>query len=610
MHVRLLRCVAVVSVVLALAARAHAADSEATVKALRFEGVAAVSEEELRDAILTAAPGWKFWRPDPPFDEETLREDLERIVSFYRERGYYGALAEYELAWDDERSAVRVAILVREGEPVRLAELSIEIPELSWLDAEARARLRDDLPLVEGEIFGAAVYRAARAELLRRFANLGHPGVSLSGGAEVDPDRLSAAVRWRVQPGPKVQFGAVRVEGLEDVDEKLVRGELTFEQGQDFSLDALEASREQIYDLGLFRAVTLQPERPAASGTEPDSEARVDWPVLVRVEERPPRSVRVSVGYGTEDEFRARLDWVHRNFFGGARTVDLTTKYSSLVAGVEGRFVQPHFLDRKMSLEAKASFLRETLPAYDAQRAAAGLLLSRDLDSRWTVRAGYRFELGDVTNRATDAFDAPESSRLSTLLFGLERSSLDDRIDPGSGTWLQLSLEPTLAALGSEASFIGFGAEARSFHPVFGAVLALRVQLATVLPVEDSRRDDVPLFSRLYAGGSGSVRGFQFQRVPPLDAEGDPLGGLSRALASAELRFPIWRFLHGVLFIDAGQLARGPFRLELDEFYPSVGPGIRIKTAFGSIGLDYGYLLRRPDRADRGRIHFSVGKTF
>jgi len=198
----------------------------------------------------------------------------------------------------------------------------------------------------------------------------------------------------------------------------------------------------------------------------------------------------------------------------------------------------------------------------------------------------------------------------STLLFGLRRSTVDDVADPRRGTWLDVAAAPSLAAIGSQASYLHLSADARAYWPLGPVTLAGRLRAETIQPLAGDGRGDVPTVDRLFGGGSGSVRGFEFQHLPPLDDDGDPLGGLSLVTSSLELRFPIWRILRGVVFVDAGQLAPGPFGFDFDDLYYSAGPGLRIQTPVGSLGLDYGFLLRRPDGVDRGRIHFSVGVTF
>ena len=106
------------------------------------------------------------------------------------------------------------------------------------------------------------------------------------------------------------------------------------------------------------------------------------------------------------------------------------------------------------------------------------------------------------------------------------------------------------------------------------------------------------------------MRGFKYQHLGPLDSQGEPEGGLTLAEANIELRFPIWRFLAGVVFFDSGQIAADPFELQFGEFLYSTGGGLRVRTPIGDLRADYGYLLNRPGGVDSGRFYLSIGQAF
>jgi len=607
-------CLALFSALLpASAARAEEAPPRPEITALRFSGVESVPESTLRDAILSRAPDWRPWVDPPELDEAELAEDMDRIRSAYRRQGFYEARAEYRLEWeDDAREEVAIEIRVEEGPPVWLLSFEVELPPGDWLREEARAALLLDLPLVLDQRFSAKSYSEAKALVLARLADEGYAAARLSGGAKVELRTHTASVAWRVVPGPLVHFGEVEVRGLAQVERELVTRELGFERGERYSLSELEASRRRIYDTGLFRAVTLQPVRGAVPPEAGPADA-VEWPLVATVDERPPRSLSASIGYGTEEQYRARLAWEHRNFFGEARRLELSGRYSAIVSGVEARFRQPRFLWPRLTLSAKTSALHEEQPSYTSNGLTLGYLLSHPLLFGVDGRVGQNFELADVTDLDVLDPSGEESYQLSSLVFGLSRNALDDPLDPSRGSFVDLSAEPTLRGLGSDRDFVTLAARGSWFTPLPrlpALVLLARLDLAVIQPFAATRRDQVPIVSRLFAGGTGSVRGFELDQLGPVDANGEALGGLTRTFGTLELRFPIWKILGGVVFADAGQVARDPWEFDRGVFSVAVGPGLRVKTPIGAIGIDYGYLLRRPREIDRDRFHFSVGVSF
>lgn len=594
-------------------ARAETEDVVLRVASIAWSGVDRIPRETLEARMLTRTRGWKCWRKRPVFDAQLLEEDLERLRAAYRAEGYYEAEVSAEVEREDDRW-VRIRIQVVEGEPARIERWRVGFVD-GRISEEERGALLDGLPLAEGAVFRVREYRAAKEELLRRLAERGRPAARISGGAEVVLAIRAVRVEWQVDPGPEVHFGPVRVSGLERVDEALVRRELVFRSGDRFGLHPLQESRELVYGLGLFRSVIVQPQHPEHAATPPPegvppTEA---WPVDVRVEELPPRRLRAGIGFGTEDSLRLQASWLRRNFLGGARELEVSGKYSSLLAGLDVRFFQPRLRDGPFSLEVKASGLREMATAFDADSARFGFTFERPWVAGWRGSLGYGFEQTRVTRIRVDdptLEDVPDSYRLAFAELGLRRVTVDDRLEPRRGSWLELGVKPAASALGSEIAFVQWNVEARAFLPWRALVLALRVRGTTLDPMGATGEDEIPISLRLFSGGSTSVRGFEYQKLGPLDEDEEPLGGLSLAEASAELRFPIYGRLGGVVFVDTGQVAEQPYTFRGGDFFHSAGAGVRIRTPVGPLRVDLGYLLNPPDGLTRLRVHLSIGHAF
>jgi outer membrane protein assembly complex protein YaeT len=592
-------------------------ESRGIIEHLDFEGVAAIPEAEIRNHLLMDLPTWKPWGAPAELDEMLLAHDVDRIPVLYRRFGYYEARARYELEWNEARTEVRVLILVDEGEAVRVTAVEINLALLPGETSTWQSLLLGDLRLKPGAVLDLRSYGETKELLLLRLADAAYPTAELEGGAEVDLATHRAVVRWRVLPGPRVRFGAVEIAGLERLDEKLVRPELALEEGDAFSRTALRKSQRQIYELGLFRSVVVETRRGTTDGDDPDpaqAEREEVWPVEIRLTERPPRSVRAGVGYGTEENLRARLAWQHRNLFGSATRLELSARYSSLRGAVEASLEQRRFIDPLVTASLKAAVERETPPSYEADSARLTAGLRRPLGGAWSGRVGYTFEWNqtrDVSDAADVVLDDPEATfLLSHLEAGLERVSLDDPGEPSRGSRLDLLVQLSPAFLGSQVQYAKLFAEGRKFVPIWGAVLATHLRLGTIEPLWGTQADEIPLVVRLFSGGSNSVRGFDYQELGPRDASGEPLGGTSIAEASIEVRVPLWRQLGAVFFSDAGQVNLEPFSWDVSEIFYSVGAGIRYRTPVGPLRVDFGYVLNPENELDRRRIHLSIGHAF
>lgn len=581
-------------------------------RALRFEGVAAASRSQLEALLATPIPP-RWWNPfaaHPVYVEGTAEPDAERIARHYRTLGYFETRVTPEVVRSADGREVEVVFSVEEGEPVRLVERGIELPPELLAEHEPEHFL-DALPIAVGDVFSLERYEGAKRELLARVAEAGRPLASVEGGADVDVRTREARITWRVVPGPRVRFGPVAIEGLTRTDASLVRREITIEEGDVYSLSALRETRANIQTLRIFGSVIVRPlpER-AHVGADPQE---VTWPIEVSLQERPPRSVRLGVGWGTDDHLRLQAGYEHRNWLGGARHLDARLRWTGLERGAQATLAQPHFLARGQNLLIDNRLAYERTPAYDAERLRGELRVARPFGERWSGSLGWAYSwsaVGDASARASRFLDDPERRVfLSGPRATLRRSTVVNPLDARDGSRAELVVTPWLSGL-SDVGFAAIEANAAAFEPLGPVVLAGRLRLGTLQPYGGSSADQIPLPERFFSGGGSSVRGFSFWRLGPRRADGQPIGGASVIEASAELRFPIRGPLGGVAFVDAGQVDLDPWGWKLGELTYSLGAGLRFSTPLGPIRLDIAHPLNAPADAGTTWFHFSIGQAF
>jgi outer membrane protein insertion porin family/translocation and assembly module TamA len=574
-------------------------------RALHFIGAGPASRADLVAQLSTPEPPpwWQPWRELPRYEEGAAERDAEALERFYHTLGYFEARVA-AVVLRDEAGRVEVRFDVEHGEPVRLAEIGIELP------FAGRGALVADLPIAIGDVFSLAAYERAKKELLARLAEASYPLASVRGGADVDVPTHEARITWVVDPGPTVRFGRIDLHGLATVDEALVRREIRLQPGDPYTLSAQRETREGLQGLGLFRWVIVRP-RPER-GRADDGE-RI-WPVEIALSERARRGVEVGVGWGTDDRLRGQLAYQHRNWLGDARLLDARLRLSRLERSARTSVEQPHWLAREQRLRIEGRLGQDLTPAYDAERVVLGVRATRQLGERWTVRAGPEVSWSaiDHTRELADRLlDDPEGAVfLSGLRVGATRSTVDDPLDAREGSWLDVSLASWLPALGSDFGFASAAVEGRVFHPLGESVVAARLRLATLEPFGSTSADDLPLTERFYAGGGSSVRGFKYWGLGPRQADGRPIGGASALEGSVELRFPIRGALTGAVFVDAGQVSLDTFGWRLDDVVYSTGIGFRYDTPIGPVRLDLAVPLNAPPDADTTFIHFSFGQAF
>jgi len=241
--------------------------------------------------------------------------------------------------------------------------------------------------------------------------------------------------------------------------------------------------------------------------------------------------------------------------------------------------------------------------------------LERSLAEHWRGRLAYNVawsDVHDVPSITTQLFTNPARRYLLCFFeLGLRRDTTDDPLDPTRGTWLDFSLEPAAEAIGSQLDYVKSLLEGRVFVPIGPTVLASRLRIGTMVAFGNTLAADLPVTELFYSGGSDSVRGYGYQKLGPIGAEGEAVGGASLLEGSVELRFPIWSALQGVAFADAGQLSLQAWGWRPASLLYASGVGLRYRTPLGPIRFDVGVPLNPPNGGVQSyRLWFSIGQAF
>lgn len=589
---------------LATATGAHALQLEQLgtrswqVDAVAVHGNEKIATSTVRAEILTPVRPWYApWQSRPEFDPVTFESDLRRVKRLYEREGYYRARIVYDLEpVSDDRLAVQ--FWIEEHEPVMVSGVEAGVrgaPELP---------LPETLPIATGQCFTEDRYQAGEIALKEFFLRSSHAHVKVEHSAKVDVGRNEAAIRYVVDPGPETVFGDTRIDGTADVDPEVVRREIEYLPGKPFSLDRIEESRDNLLKTDLFSAVSIgweTQDRPATV------------PMIVKVEEKPPRELSLSVGYGTDDEYRTQVRWTHYDWLGGGRQLSLTLKYSAITSSLGAMFTQPHFLSKHTSGVLE---FRQDQDDEDNYLLNASRFLPR-LQHRFTrhlnAYVGWKLEV-DKANNVDDRTVAALGGVKRELLLsgptaGVEWNTTKDKFDPHEGHVATLKGEQIGNAWGGDFRYWKLAAEAKRYDPL-PADLVLADRVAIGFADALGREQNLPLWERLYAGGERSVRGYGRRRLGPRSAANDPIGGRSLLEASIELRRRIWESLGGALFVDAGQVSRDRFDVPIGDLRYGTGFALFYQTPVGPLRLDLGFPLERP-RGDAGwQLYFSIGQFY
>jgi outer membrane protein assembly factor BamA len=579
---------------------------------LEFDGNSHVATARLVEAA-AAVGTLTAW-----IDAASFERSIERL---YRDEGLLGADVDVQEP-QTRNGTSTVRVVAREGQPYVVGRVDFQ-----GADALPETEVREALRIVSGMRYQTAAVANGVDQVERRFRRAGFLEARAAVATKADATQPRVDIGVLVEAGPRSILQDVVVEGA-DPRKPLVAKAITLTPGGPVDPRALGETRRRLYDTGLYRSVTvdLQPLNPPAgetSAAKPDVPAAAgDRPVAARIqlEERPGYSLRYGLAFSDEvvgPEMREQrlglaADLAKRNLFNPGTTAGLSARLrrdfqvGRFYLGSERFFTLPLrsnvFVSRSReqpeSSEALA-FVTDVTEIFGEQSYRLRRLLE--------LRYGYGFGQNRTTIESEDIDVKFKVARLTS-------SALIDRrqnpFDPRGGWFSAAGFELSRPGLGSDISFVKGFLQYYQFVPVGSHVLvasAARVGLARTFEGQEL----VPS-ERFFAGGATTVRGYRHDDLGPRSLIGDNEAGGGRAMLilNAELRFPIYRLIRGVGFVDLGNVYPVVGDISFADLQTGVGAGLRFDTPVGVIRLDLG-LPANPRAFDpKWKVHFGLGHAF
>lgn len=533
------------------------------------------------------------------FHSEIFQDDLETLIAFYKQNGFLQVrLIDTLVAIDSVRNQVDVTIGLEEG-----ARTFVEGVTVFGNDFFADSVLMKFVGLKKGDPLRRPVIEDAVVRLLSHYAEYGFLDASVTPKVQVNDTVHMALVDLALHEGARSRVGEIIISGADKSRPNVILRELSVTGGDTIRYSELINSQRRLYLTGLFESVFVRPA-PAASGDSTEREIRIE------VKERPSSELSFSVGYGTVEQVRGRIEANTSNLAGTARKAGIGGEANFIRQSVSVSFSEPWTLGTRWRTDLSVSGQLRQEPAYDAEIVGGKLTIGRKLGVKTTVSLSYRLENTSLSNIDLAASITELDPRIRSLALAISHDTRDNLFDPSQGWYVNWSNEIAGSFLQGTNTFAKSVLTLKRFRP-WGrnTVVGSALELGWMDSFGGSI--DIPISERFYTGGPTSLRGFGYQMVGPMDANGEPRGGqLELVWNLLELRRSLYRMVGVAAFFEFGNVWPNPRKAQLSDLRVDAGTGLRINSPLGILRLDYGINLDRQSTEPRTKVFFSMGQAF
>ena len=574
------------------------------------------------------------------YDPLSLESDLERIRLAYMNEGYLDVAVGTPLIESKGKRKIMITLPIEQGPLYRVGTVT-----LSGVTLFPQEQVQGLIMLAPGSIASLTAIEYSSQAIRDFYGSRGYIRTIVEYELNADKDTGLADVAFAVTEGSLAYIRNIQIRGNTRTKDKVIRRELTVYPGDVYNEVRVRKSQNRVRNLGYFSYVNTTPE----STVKED-----EFDLVMDVEEQRTGQFVVGAGFSSVDNLVGfvevsqgnfdLLGWP--NFTGGGQKLKLRTQFGSERNDYELSFVEPWFLNRRLSLgfdlyHRESRFLSDE---YDQANTGGSLTLGKAVSGFNRVNLTYgleRVKVDNVSSNASELIQNEAGSRMKSYSqLELIHDSRNNVFIPSRGN--RTTIAGTLAGgpLGADTDLYGLQLRASQYYPLWwGHVFNLRGWAAMVNEYGDSQT--VPIFDRLFLGGARTLRAFKYREVGPkepgvpdsngqLEGGGEPVGGKSALYGTAEYTIPIVDKVRFAVFYDVGVIwadlfSKGnvsdyytPEAGQSDEFVgdgklnSDVGIGLRLDMPGFPIQLDYSWQLENDEENERnsGRFSFWIGYVY
>jgi len=370
----------------------------AKIKHINIVGNTLFNDKEIRDDFESKIPpGWKFWSKDDQYSREKLSGDLEKIRSYYQDRGYIDANVEStQVSISPDKKDIYITANIIEGE-----QYTVEKIQVTGDLVIEEATLRRLIMTQDNDIFSRKKMEQSVENITALLSNIGYAFANVNPIPQIDRENRLVTINYFVDPGKRVYVRQITFVGNSGTKDEVLRREMRQFEGGWFSQAAIDRSKIRLQRLTYFESINI--ETPAVPGTDDQLD------VVVTVEERAAGSFSVGLGYSQVQGLIASLSIQQDNFLGSGKRVGLGLSHSSIISSINISYDNPYATEDGVS---RGFYLRyqefnqagANISTFTSTEAAGGVSFGLPLTEVDYIRAGTGLRKTDL-NIGTFVFE-------------------------------------------------------------------------------------------------------------------------------------------------------------------------------------------------------------
>ncbi|MCT7306773.1 outer membrane protein assembly factor BamA [Ralstonia sp. 22086] len=585
----------------------------AKIRQINIVGNKAFKEGDLRDEMQLSTPNWLSWyTKNDLYSKQKLTADLEALRSFYLDRGYLEfAIESTQVSITPDKKDIYLTLNIHEGEQYKVSDIKLT-GELLGKQAEMEKLIK----LKQGDVFSSAKLSSTTKSITDLLGTYGYAFATINPQPQINQKDRTVALTLVVDPGRRVYVRRVNVVGNSKTRDEVVRREMRQMEASWFDGEKLQLSQNRVNRTGYFTDANITTE------DVPGTTDQVD--VNVNVTEKPTGQINLGVGFSSTDKLVLSAGIRQDNVFGSGTSLGLDVNTSKSNRTIAVTQFDPYFTVDGISRSTEL-YYRTYRPLYytgdqdyRVVQQGGNVKFGVPFSETDTVFFGIGYERTtiDVTANTPLAYQnyVAKNGRITNnfpITIGWSKDQRDSALVPTRGRYQQANLE--FGIPGGDLQYFRAYYQHQYFYPLSKSfTMAFNNEIGYG---HGYGGKDFPVFKNYYAGGIGSVRGYETSTLGPRDANGVAIGGASKFVGNVEFIFPlpgsgVDRTVRLFTFFDYGNVFAEGQPYKLGDMRYSTGFGLSWLSPIGPLKISMGFPIKRKTEDQTQRFQFQIGTAF